>query len=488
MKRLFSILLCLSMLLCSAVSCAPASQNDPDDTTLPAETTAPAETEPPLPVIEGGMLGEKGEEGNWWVEGVNTGIRAETSAAIFTISEDGYWSMNGEETKYPASLVHDGLAIHPLTKKTPVIAGEIKIGTGEIVPSDTYCCISGYTLERGHVLALTDGDFIFSVYRYENGIYTEEIRPASVEPYTATEDMMVGILLQKVIGDPLSADSLAEVCIKDTQYNMYRLDGYGHRFTVEAETVKGGTATTRCNVFLPATYSKTGEPTQVVIMTNGHSAYLTDLEWNGNTTENTNVVNSYLSAGFAVCVVNNTADQAGKKTSDLGCPQLVSSYLKAFEYLRENLNVAEQFIVHARSYGTFSGVRIMLEVPELVRCGIMTGPRVSLKSAFLSVSDSNFTAERFGFDNTSGRVYEADKTVGYDPQVDIQSGNYSLPPTYWVMAKGDYTTDPTQFVKDLQALGNDAEMITHDNINHTGICTLNNKKIFNDVLDYINRH
>ncbi|MBR6709145.1 MAG: hypothetical protein IKL84_05645 [Clostridia bacterium] len=490
MKRLLSLVLCAAMLLCAAVACSPDTPDMPDTgdvTTLPDVTTVPPETEPP--VEEKGLPSRLGENGNWWIDDYDTGVVADDGPAPkFDVSEDGYWMIRGEKTDRKASILDRGMRIEPLFQKIRFTPGELDPSTGKIVESDVFAYILNHPLKKGHTLSVSDPDFPFAIYRLVDGKYSEEVKKLSSLEYTAEEDMTVCMVMRKQNKLPLSDKDLAAAWVVDHQYGMKNVEGFGLRFTVEADTIEGGTATTRCNVFLPLNYRNDGTPTQVVIMTNGHSAYLTDFVWNGNSAENVGVVRSYLGAGFAVCVVNNTADIAGDRISDLGCPQLVSSYLKAFAFLRENLNVEEKFIVHARSFGTFSGVRLMREVPELVRCGIMTGPRVSLRDAFFGVSDRDFTAQRFGFDDQSGRVYEEDKTAGYDPLVDIQGEGYTLPPTYWVMAKNDGTTSPTKFAEDLKALGNDAEYIIHSGISHTGICTLNRKTIFEDVLAYINRH
>ena len=187
-------------------------------------------------------------------------------------------------------------------------------------------------------------------------------------------------------------------------------------------------------------------------------------------------------------VVDNTAGFEGK-TSDMGCPQLVSSYLKAYEYIQENFNVEEKVYLHSRSFGTFAAIRLMRERPDLFKCALMTGPRVSIEKEWIeNRPNKDHVALRFGFNDTTGQTYEADKLKGYDPYSDIKNGDYSLPPTFWILAKGDMTERPEEFINLLSELGNDVRHSTYTGMNHTGICALDSKQAMADALEYLNNH
>ncbi|MBQ6685206.1 MAG: prolyl oligopeptidase family serine peptidase, partial [Firmicutes bacterium] len=379
------------------------------------------------------------------------------------------------------------IQLDSLYRKIDVKKGQVVPETKEIKDSEIYGYVIDYKLKKGHVLSISDTDneidYVFSVRQLVDGDYTTFLKAANTTKFTATEDMTVAMLIRKPDKSAVTAEELQEVTIYDSQYGMIGVDGYAQRFTVEAETIDGSKKTTRCNIFLPKSYSETGKPTKLVVMTNGYSAFLTDSTWNKNSADNVGIIQKYLNAGYAVYVVDNTAGRT-VQTPDLGCPQLVDSYLKAYEYIQKHFNVEKKFSIHSRSFGTFAAMRIMREVPELVKCGLMTGPRVSLKLEYKGV-DKAFVANRFGFTDPSGTTYEADKMIGHDPYTDVDEVTYELPPTYWIMSKGDSTTEPLTVIAKLKEHGNDVKSITHTGTDHTGVCTLNSDAMFEDALEYL---
>ena len=374
----------------------------------------------------------------------------------------------------------------PLYREITVQPGQLVGDTGEIVENEIYGYVVDYELKKGHTLSISDTDYVFSVRKLADGNYSTMLKQATTDCFTATEDMTVGMLIRKPDKSALTAEELASIVLYDSQYGMIGVEGYAHRFYVDAETIDGGTASTRCNIFLPAAYTENGNPTKLIVMTNGHSAYLTDSTWNGNTADNVGIIRNYLEAGYAVWVVNNTKNHTGK-TPDLGCPQLVDSYFKAYEYIQEHFNVEEKFSIHSRSFGTFTAVRMMLERPELVKCAVMTGPRVSIEQEWPGL-DKAHIANRFGFADTSGATYEADIMAGHDPYTDINSESYVLPPTFWMLSKGDATTKPLEYIEKLTAHGNDVTAVTYTGTDHTGVCTLNTGEMFADALAFLEAH
>lgn len=370
-----------------------------------------------------------------------------------------------------------------LYQEIVVQPGQLITDTNEIVENEIYGYVVDYELKKGHVLSISDSNYVFSVRQYKDGNYSTLLKQATTASFTATEDMTVGMLIRKPDKSALTEEELASIVIKDTLYGMEEVDGYVHRFTVDAETINGDIASTRCNIFLPATYSESGDPTKLMIMTHGFSGYLNNSVWYSNTENNRNLVDAYINEGYAVIVVDNTAASTSQ-TADIGCPQLVDSYLKAYTYVQENFNVEEKFSIHSRSFGTFAAMRIMLEVPELVKCAIMTGPRVSTELAYNSCGQKAFVADRFGFDDVTGTTYEADKFIGRDPYTDVEGEEYELPPTYWVMATGDSTTEPLEVIEKIKAHGNTAKTVTYSDTTHTGVCTLETDEMKAGLLSF----
>ena len=393
-----------------------------------------------------------------------------------------------EETEV-TELVAPGQIIDTDRLYNPIVVNKGALATnydGSIIDSDIYGYVVNYPLKKGHVLSISDTNYVFSVRKWENGNYSTMLKQATTANYTATEDVTVAMLIRKPDKSAVTAEELASIVICDSQFGMIGVEGSVKRFTVEAETIDGGTATTRAAIFLPESYSESGEPTRLVVMTNGYSAHLTDSVWNKNSAENVQVIQNYLNADYAVWVVDNTAASTSQ-TPDLGCPQLVDSYWKAYEYIQNNLNVEQKFSVHARSFGTFAAVRIMREHPELVKCAVMTGSRVSIQAEWPGIKKAH-VANRFGFTDTTGATYEADKLVGYDPYTDVNDATYTLPPTFWMLAEGDSTAKPCEFIETLTAHGNDATLKIYSDISHTGICTLNTGETFSDALAYLEKY
>lgn len=380
------------------------------------------------------------------------------------------------------------IIFEPLYAETAFSSGKLVVDSGTIEKSDTYGYIINYPVKKGRVLSISDQSYLFSVIKFENGSYSNMLKDYSAKNYTVQEDMNIAIGIRKSDGSVISDQDIAKVMLRDTLFRMTEVVGNIHRFHVDAETIDGSTQSTRAALFMPAAYSKNGTPNKLILMTNGHKGYLSDTSWYSNSSENTQLIQTYLQEGYAVFVVDNTAGFEGK-TSDMGCPQLVSSYFKAYEYIQQNFNVEQQIYLHSRSFGTFAAIRLMRERPELFKCAIMTGPRVSIQKEWDEKRpDKDHVANRFGFADTTGQTYEADKLIGHDPYTDIKSGEYTLPPTFWMMAQGDMTERPQEFIDQLTTLGNDVTYNMYTGVDHTGICALDTKQSMADALEYLNNH
>ena len=357
---------------------------------------------------------------------------------------------------------------------------------GSIVDSDIYGVVVNYQLKKGRTLTISNTDYVFSVRKLVGGNYSTMLKQATTDSFTATEDMTVAMLIRKPDKSTVTAKELSNIFIYDCLFGLGGVDGYAHRFTVEAKTIEGGTHTTRSAIFLPKSYSNSGSPTRLIMLTHGFSAYLSDSVWYGNADYNTRMVDNYLKSGYAVFVVDNTAASTAS-TPDLGCPQLVDSYYKAYQYVTSKLNLEKQISIHSRSFGTFAAIRFMREHPSLVKCALMTGPRVSIKWAFDRV-DKKFVANRFGFTNTSGSTYEADKFIGYDPYTDVNGKNYSLPPTFWMISNGDYTEDPLYVIQKLKEHGNNITSKIYTGIDHTHVCALDSAEMVSDAMTFLAKY
>ena len=371
----------------------------------------------------------------------------------------------------------------PLSQTITIRRGEFSDSTGEWLKSDIYGSIIGYELKKGHTLSLNHSDYVFAVRKLVDGNYHTLLRSASSANFTATEDMTVAIRVRKLDKSALTDAELASIRLYDTQYGMKDVPGFSYRFTVEAETINGGTATTRAAIFLPEIYSENGTPTRLIIMTNGRNGYLNDSVWNANKADDVGVMRHYMENGYAVLVVDNTAGTVNG-APDWGNPQLVDSYWKAYEYVQENFNVEELFSIHSRSMGTFAAMRMMRERPELVKCALMCGAVLSLHSFF--DNDPAFVAQRYGFDDLTGSTWEADKVVGYDPYTDVNGIEYDLPPTFWMLSETDAYNLTT--IKRIGNRGNDVSYKIYTETDHSGVCRLNIEACREDALAFLKKY
>lgn len=346
-------------------------------------------------------------------------------------------------------MIHDTVDQTQIELKTGFLNTDCTINTS----ANYYCCIINYTLKNGHTLSISDSNYVFAIRQYSEGNYNTLIRSASNTSYTNNTgvDMIIGVNIRRPNNadtTPIPANVVTSLKLIDSYIpSSEGVNGYAHRFVVDAAKIDGGTEETRVVIFLPPNYSNNGTPVPLVMMTHGQNGFLGDSNWYGNTREHGNLIHEYLSRGYAVFVVNNTAQsQTTGSFPDLGCPQLVDSLWKAYTYIQDNLNVEEQFYLHSRSNGTMAAIRVMRERPELVKCAIMTGHRISMNWAFNVAfkNDANsrkYIAERFGFEDKTGSTYEASKLIGYDPLTDSADPSYMLPPTFWMNGSDDDRVD-----------------------------------------------
>ena len=212
---------------------------------------------------------------------------------------------------------------------------------------------------------------------------------------------------------------------------------------------------------------------------------MTDSVWNSNSTDDVGVMKHYIDNGYAVIVVNNTADRVNG-ADDWGNPQLVSSYWKAYEYVQHRFNVEERFSIHSRSMGTFAAIRLMRERPELVKCALMCGPVLSLQTRFGAAPA--FLAQRYGFDDITGKTWEPDKVVGYDPYTDVNGLQYDLPPTFWLLSETDAIKIHLDTIEKIKAHGNDVAYVIYTETDHSGVCRLNIEQCRIDSLAFLKEH
>lgn len=380
---------------------------------------------------------------------------------------------------------------------TDLLCNTISVTPGQLIPenctvseSDIYGYIINYPLKKGHTLSISDENYVFSVRKLTDGNYSTLLKQATADSFTATEDMTVAMLVRKPDRSILTEEELNSIVIYDSQYGMIGVEGYANRFTVEADTIDSNTVTTRALLILPINYSDTGDQTPIILHAHGRTGFVNDSQWCGNKDTHIQLIANYLNAGYAVFDVDNT--ELDTAAADLGCPQLVSSYLQAYEYIQQHFNVEKKISIHSRSFGTFAALRVMREIPELVKCAVMTGPWVSMESVYSYNAYRKDIALKFGFSDNTGNSYEAEKLVGYDPYTDIDTEEYWLPPTFWMMAQNDANANNMHpaaetFISKLNDLGCITQKEIYDT-DHTGVCSLNSAEMTADALAFLDKY
>ena len=108
---------------------------------------------------------------------------------------------------------------------TDALYNEITVQPGQLIPetcqvadSEIYGYIMNYPLRKGHVLSISDENYVFSVRKLVDGNYSTMLKSATTASFTATEDMTVGMLIRKPDKSTVTAEELAGVMIVDTYH------------------------------------------------------------------------------------------------------------------------------------------------------------------------------------------------------------------------------------------------------------------------------
>ena len=199
----------------------------------------------------------------------------------------------------------------------------------------------------------------------------------------------------------------------------------------------------------------------------------------------------FIRHGFAVFDVDNTAGSLTGK-ADLGCPQLLESYRKAWDHIRRRFNVQDRYLLYSVSFGTFTAMNLMAHEPAFIKAACMTGCRFSVKTVFDRGTYNEQIARAFGFDDPSGATWEEDKLKGFDPysliilrkpfdpewgwRRPVANGTevlpLQLPPVKAMVSTGD-KRELTEAVRALRALrnaGNELHLRIVEGLNHSEIC------------------
>lgn len=249
-----------------------------------------------------------------------------------------------------------------------------------------------------------------------------------------------------------------------------------------------------CVLSLPSSYQREGKATPIIMFCHGHSGYINNDSWSGNSADLLALVRSFTSNGFAVFDVDNTAN-ASAGNADIGNPKIMESYLKAFEYIKDNYNVESDFYLYSMSFGTFVAMNFLKWYPSKIKTAILSAPRASIRSVYDRGGDyPKEIAEGFGFSDQTGATYESDKVKGYDTTADIITLNDSeylfkqFPPIKVLMSISD-TNNYNEALREVMAIKNGGNVVNlklMEDLTHHEMCYLMGDGLLEEANAWLN--
>jgi len=248
---------------------------------------------------------------------------------------------------------------------------------------------------------------------------------------------------------------------------------------------------TSCVLALPASYDPAGEPVPIILFAHGYGGYVTADTWRELEKGEGGLTAWFVEQGFAVFDVDNTTGSLTGKC-DLGCPQLLESYRKAWQKIRREYNVQDRYLIYSVSFGTFTAMNLMVHEASQVKAACMTGCRFSVKTVFDRGTYNQQIARCFGFEDPSGGTWEPDKLTGFDPYslICLRTGfdpewgwtrplrtgtevlPLQLPPVKAMVSTGDprELKEAVRALRALQHAGNELHLRVVEGLNHSEIC------------------
>lgn len=162
---------------------------------------------------------------------------------------------------------------------------------------------------------------------------------------------------------------------------------------------------------LPPTYSKTGEPTRLVLMAHGAGGGVSENSWFLN---QYSLKDSLLAHGYAVFDVNG-----GPLVENMGGSWSVQALCKAYEYIRKNYNVHARIFVTGFSMGGCSSVNFVYRYSNIVIAHAMYSPVLDLyEQAWQNPwmkSTRKAIAATHHFNDLNGDAWDSKRATGWNP-------------------------------------------------------------------------
>lgn len=135
-----------------------------------------------------------------------------------------------------------------------------------------------------------------------------------------------------------------------------------------------------CILTLPESYTVSGKRTPLIMYCHGASCGITASKWYGNSTGEGDgadflaMVRRFTAKGYAVFDVDNTR-HVSSGFNDWGSLPLMSAYIKAWEYIKEQYNVSDKLFILSASMGTPAALNMMKWHKSDVLASLILAPR-----------------------------------------------------------------------------------------------------------------
>ena len=171
---------------------------------------------------------------------------------------------------------------------------------------------------------------------------------------------------------------------------------------------------------LPQNYSQTGRPVRLVYMAHGAGGGVTENSWGLNYFS---MKDSLLASGYAIFDVNG-----GPSVENMGGSWSIQSAYKAYEYIRENYNVYDNIFVCGFSMGGLTSTNFVYKHSNVVLAHAMYSPVLDLygqawKNPWFKTTRQAI-ARSYNFSDKTGKTWEPDKIVGWNPLLINTFSNY----------------------------------------------------------------
>jgi hypothetical protein len=259
-------------------------------------------------------------------------------------------------------------------------------------------------------------------------------------------------------------------------------------------------------ITLPNSYTPHGKPTPLIMMCHGYNGYVTEQYWNGNGSDFIALLDAFKTAGFAVFDVDNTrANTSGY--GDWGSLPIMSAYVKAWEYIKQNYNVEDRLYLYSYSMGTTVALNMLKWYGSEIVTSVQTACRPICQIRYEALEDTDIRKKQiavaFGLcteedtesENWAAPAWDTTRLRGFNQYEErLTVGNVDIinmktSPVKVMIGANDteFQTEAIAYYNALANNGNFVNMRIVDGMNHGAIGYLTNANLREEVVRWFNR-